>query len=767
MLAVAPMDAGRPWGFLPAENSMMDTARAWIPQMSPTSLASERQTASPMAQSLPGGSRGSLAARRRQSLAPHRRAGSNISRGSGHWKAIGGSSSSGGSGGGGSMVQATSSAEGGERVGGGRRARAIAGVDSANGGESHPRSQDRASRDKGGGSRGDRTNGGQKGSNRISGSGGGGARGMVGCGEAWGVATTVGGARVSSDGIHSGASGFGRGGKSSNGPEVRVWAGTGGGAARGKAMLNAYGLQTNKHNPTCPRGTPEESVARNGRWQRSQDGGGARKVESGGGGAGNEGGGDSCRGSEFCAGAGQRRGSVRGARSGRAEDKSSDRVSAGRGHRFRGGKGRKHRSSTFSQDRSRVICKRCPSEEENATSGGQLAGDITAEGCDGGGRSAVQTSASAATPASGNHEGGGVLVKPGPRELAPQDLVVLPRGSTASPHSSGCSALRTTATMISGHLTTTLSMDGRGGSAAPPHRPSLTAAVSTSYAPALPDLTTAIETGPAAGGTGVIAAFEADSGCGATFREDSGGGDDHSTPPVSRQRCHSHHSPWQARKHPHGFPEGKVDRHHHTGYQGHPHEGSRGFEERPRSGSTTGRIGSNLSSESTEVMDPASSRSAGAWVAATPPATTFPKRKKPVDDGNGPPFASDPRESLGRLTSTGNAAPSSRPVAAEMQAEPTERLGVFGEAGRRECGDLDPFDRLLRAHHQRSHGSSFVVPQFELIDHFKLATRPTSRRGTRRPGSGEGGGGAGGDCIPEPAFCLFSRGVGGAGSARH
>lgn len=58
------------------------------------------------------------------------------------------------------------------------------------------------------------------------------------------------------------------------------------------------------------------------------------------------------------------------------------------------------------------------------------------------------------------------------------------------------------------------------------------------------------------------------------------------------------------------------------------------------------------------------------------------------------------------------------------------------------------------------------MPQSELIDQFKLATRPTSRRGTRKPGSAEGGEGGGGDGTPEPAFGLFSRGVGGVGAGR-
>lgn len=667
-------------------------------------------------------------------------------------------------------------------------------MDSCNG-DSHPRSQERASRDDEGGassiSRGDRTNGGQRGSNSGGSGGGGSARGIAGCGEAWGVAaTTATAARASSDRMHGGGSGFGRGGKSSNSPEVWAWAGKGGGTARGKAMLNAYGLQADKHNPTCPRGTPGESVARHGRWQRNQDVRGARKVESGGGGggAGNEGGGDSsCRSSEGGLGTtGQRRSGARAADGGRAGDKASDRVSAGQSQRFRGGKGRKHRSSAFPQDRCRVVRDRCPSENK-ATGGGHPVEDVAAEGCDGVGRCAGQAPPFAASSSGDHREGEGVLVKPGSRELAPQDhLLVLSRGSTASPHpSSGCSALPTTTstattTTTSGHTaTTTLSMDGRGGSAAPPHRPSLTAAVSTtSYAPVLPDLATAMGTG-VAGGAEVMTAFEADSGCGDTFGEGGGGGgDDHSTPPVSRQRSHSHHSPWQARKHPRGFRGGRVGRHQHASHRGyHPHERSR-VEERPRSGSTTtgGRIGSCYSSESTEMVDSASSSSAcavGAWAAgaAPPPATTtFPNARKAVDgSNNGPASASEPRETHGRPTSSGNPAPSSRSVVAVAPAEPSEQLGVFGEAGRRwEGGDLDPFERLLRPHHSSGgHGSTSVVPQSELIDHFKLATRPTSRRGTRKPGSGGGGEGAGGGCCtPEPAFCLFSRGAGGVGTAR-
>eukprot|EP00752_Nemacystus_decipiens_P001324 g1314.t1 len=772
--------------FLP-QDATFDSNRvlnnAWVPPASPTALAAERQTASPLAQSLPGGSRGSLAARRRQSLTPHRRNCSSIARGSGNWKATGGSCGVSG-GGGGAMVPVASSSEGIGRPGGegGRRSRAsAAGVDSCNG---DPVSQERASRDDedgGSGSRGNRSNGGQRGSHSNSSGSGCGARGPAACGEAWGVAATTATAkRSSSDRMHSGGSGFGRGGKTSNSPEAWAWAGTGGGAARGMAMLNAYGLHTDKQNPTCPRGTPGENVTRHGRWQRSQDERGARKVEDGGGdggdggGPGNEGGGDSsCQGSECGIRAGQRRSSASWAGGGRAGQKASDQVSAGQSHRVRGGKGRKHRSSAF---RCRVIRDRCPSADKATRRGGRAVGDAAAEERDGVGRSAGHHQApSSAASSSGDHregEEGAVLVKPGSRELGLQDhLLVLPRGSTASPHPSAYAALptttmTTTTSTTSGDMAaTTLSMDGRGGSAAPPHRPSLAAAVSASCAPVLPDLATAIGTGAAtAGGGEIMTAFEADSGCGDTEAGGGGGGgDDHSTPPVSRQRSHSHHSPWQARKHPRGFPGGRVGRNHHASHQDqghHPRERSRA-EGRPRSGST-------------EMVDSAScAYAAGAWVAGAPAsaATTFPAATKPVDDSSSPPPPTlDPREPYGRPTSSGNAVPSLRSVEAAAQAEPPEHLVAFGEVGRRResGGDLDPFDRLLHPHHSSvGHGSPSVVHQSELIDHFKLATRPTSRRGTRNAGGGGGGGGTVGDCCaPEPAFCLFSRGVSSVGTSR-
>lgn len=626
----------------------------------------------------------------------------------------------------------------------------------------------------------------------------------AGCGEAWGATSTVAAARTPSDRTHSG--GACRGGKSSNAPEVWAWAGVGGGAARGKAMLSAYGLQTDKHT-TCPRGTHGDGTARHGRWQRDQDSSGARRGESGGS-AGNEGGVDKCGEVETGGGSGQRRGRGGGSGGGRVGDTPSDRVSTGQVQRIRGGKARKQRPSPASQGRSTTMSDRRSSEDRSASHAAsssssreqQRIGDAATDGCDGGGRGAGQTSTS--TVPLGDHREDALLVKttvtaapfdtkPDPKEHAAaavvtvaaagvdrrpaehiqralEDLLVRPRGSTASPHNqSGCSAVAEadsalpTTTIASGHMAI-LSMDGRGGSAAPPYRPqqmSLRTVTSASHTPVLPDLGTGIGTGTA-GGAGMIAAFDTDSGNGGDVIGqgiNSGGGDDHSTPPVSRQRSHSHHSPWQARKHPRGFPGGKGGagfsrRHHHTtSHHSHPHERSL-LEERLTSGSTTGGLRSCFSSESAErtsILESSSMNNAGsmAGIVAGAPQTMAAVNATSIDDNNDAPgdgnvaFGySEPRAGYGRPTSCGDTA----------AAPPPSRSATVTVAG-------DSYSAV----------AIVATPQSKLIDHFKMAKRPTSRRGTRKQGGeeGEGMGWEGGDYAPEPAFCLFSRrGVGGGTS---
>jgi len=694
-----------------------------------------------MTQSLPG-PRGSLASHRRQSQAPHRRHGSNGTRGSGSRKTKGG--------GGGAIVQAASSCEGGGRPGAGRRGLDKAGVESGAGSNSssssgsgrHPRSQERASRYEEGGSRAMRSNGGQRGSksNRA-----GAARGAAGCSEAWGVTTTAAAARTSADRVHGGSGGgLGRGGRNSNSPEVWAWAGAGDGAARGNAMLSAYGLQTDRLNPTCPRGVPGNSAARHGRWQRDKDGGGARKVGSASS-AGNGGDQDKGGGVEGGAGADQRRGSGSGSGCGRAGDKltsRNDRASPGQ-NGFRGGKGRNKRPS---------VAPRGASTSTSDTRG-QPAGDAAAEGCCG-----PQASASVAASPGDLGEDHLFLTKPRSREHTLEDALIHPRGSTASAHKSGSSALPPAAT--SGQVAL-LSMDGRGGSAAPPYRPkptNLAAPASASYAPVLPDLGTGMGTGTAGVG-GTVAASEADHGYGGSFGEGDGGGGtgDQNTPPVSRQRSYSHHSPWQARKNPRGFPGGRVGRHHNSRHHSHPHERSL-LEERPTSGSTTSRLGSCFSSESRErasTVDSTSVCESESWTGVPP--TVAAASGNPVGGDNNP---------------NGSGRPSSGNAAAPSSSRPTGVVvAKVGMSGRRKAGDLNPFDRLLRPHNQGGEGSFSTavaakvataaasqptVPKSELIDHFKMASRPPSRRSSREQVGGD-------DSAPEPAFCLFSRGMGGGG----
>lgn len=628
-------------------------------------------------------------------------------------------------GGSGDIVQAASSSEGGGGCIGNSRSR-------------HPRSLERASRDEEGGGRTARSNGSQRGSKS---SGAGAARGVAGCSEAWGVTAAAAAARTSADKMHSGSgSGLGRVGKNSHGPEVWAWAGAGDGAARGNAMLSAYGLQTDRPNPTCPRGAPGNSTARHGRWQRDKDGGGARKAGSASS-AGNEEGRDKGGGVQSGAGVGQQR---RG--SGCGSGGCNDRASPSQNQGFRGSKGRKQRPTAAPRGASTATCD----------ARGQSAGDAVAEGCCG-----AQVSASVTDSSGDPREDHVFLTKPSPRERALEDALLHPRGSTASPHQPGCSALPPAAT--SGQVAL-LSMDGRGGSAAPPYRPqpmSLAAPSSALYAPVLPDLGAGMGTGTAAVG-GTIVASEVNHGCGGSFGEGEGGGGtgDHSTPPVSRQRSCSHHSPWQARKHPRGFPGGRVGRHHHSSHHSHLHERSL-LGEWPTSGSTTSRLGLCFSSESRERTSTADSTSvceAESWTSVAPPSMAT-ASGDPTGDFNNPNGSGGP-------ASPGNAAPpsSSRPAGV--------MVAVVGMAGRRKDGELDPFDRLLDPHNHGGEGSSSAaaavavattteasqqtVPKSELIDHFRMATRPPSRRSSREQGGGDDG-------APEPAFCLFSRGIGSGG----
>lgn len=524
-------------------------------------------------------------------------------------------------------------------------------------------------------------------------------------------------------------------------------------------MLSAYGLQTDKNSPACSRGNAGDGAVRHGRWQRDHDGGGARKGDDGGGAgdedgreAAGEGEGDTAAG-RTTQGAGRRRGSG----GCRGSDRSYDGESAGQASKFRGGKVRQKRPSAAAPHGSSTGAVRRSSRDSHE--------GFTAEGIPGG---VDQTSApTIAAPEVPRQAPNGVSIEASgaaasPEEETPssqtddprsadriqralEDLLVPRRGSTASPHPSCCSGTTlgaeagppaAAATTTTEHVAV-LTMDGRGGSAAPPYRPQLSLKVpaSASHASVLPDLGTAIGVGAPRGGGGVAAAFQADSGTDSSvvcYGEEGGeGGDDHSTPPVSRQRSHSHHSPWQARKHPRGFSRGRggagFGRHHRHHPHNNPAQERSLLEERPSSGSTAGRLGSCFSSESPERAPPVfSSPSAASTLVVS----------------------EVPQHTAGNVCVVAPAA-----------------------AARGQHGS-NPFDRLLHPHHHGDEpsspygggGGTAVVtasPRCDLIDHFKLATRPTSRRGSRKQGDMEGGG----ECTPEPAFCLFSRGGVGGGAA--
>ncbi|CAM9336785.1 unnamed protein product [Scytosiphon promiscuus] len=637
MLAVVPMDAGRSCGLLSSNGSMMDAARAWVPHASPAAFGgAERQTASPIIPNLPG-PRGCLAARRRQAQAPHRRHGRNATRESTGWKAT--PVGLGGAGGDAVLVQAACP-EGAARPRGVHADGAVA-VNS----NLRQRSQERgAPVEDAGGIRSLRRSRGRGGSG-SSGSAGSGVKGAPGCGEAWGA--------------------------------------------------DAYGLrETDQHNSTRSRGNAADSTGtvRHGRWKSDHEGGTVEKDPEG--------------------------ARATHGRVGRPKAPSYEGASSGHVLRFRGGKVRQKRPSAAAHGRSTGTADRRSSRDGPSSRGGAV-GDGALDG----GREADQTSAlTTVAVLEGPPQVGAASVKaaetaapsgdtPSRTDLrsadqiqrALEDLLVPRRGSTASPHPSCCSGTTLgsgagtdpTAATNKEHLAI-LAMDGRGGSAAPPHRPSLNLKVpaSASQSSVLPGLATGI-------GFGVSA-----------------------TPPVSRQRSHSHHSPWQARKHPRGFSRGRGGagfgrhhRHHH-----HPAQERPLLEERPPSGSsTTARLGSCFSSESTERAP---------VVFSSPSADSAPA----VSVAPSPP----------------------------QDAAGTVRVAAAATRGQQ---GANPFDRLLHPHHPGDEpsptcggaaGAIAASPRCDLIDHFKLATRPTSRRGSRKQG----------ECTPEPAFCLFSRGGVGVNRAR-
>lgn len=574
-----------------------------------------------------------------------------------------------------------------------------------------------------------------------------GFRGRGVCGEAWGSTTTVAAARHS-ERAHSSGAGSSRGGKTSAGSDVWAWAGAGGGgggaSARGKAMLSAYGLQADRHNPTCPRGVPGDVPARHGRWQRGQGGAAGQGDGSG---VSTEEKRDKCAGGKEESRCG---GVVAGGRSG---EKSVDRGSSGHGQRPRGGKASKQRpsgasgissasyrtpgdhSSTWGRDQD--IWE---DEKPSSDRGGQISTTAASETRKEKGPVADVTAAISPRleDIASSRETGVERDHPGDHiRRALEGLLVPSHGSMSCgfgarprPHRDDFAASIAAPAAGTGATVSqqaAVIMDGRGGSAAPPHRPQQLSfrapASSAANSPIFPNL--------AAPGGGLMPAFEPDNGSGQAFGEDSSGGDDHSTPSVSRQRAHSHHSPWHARKQPRGFTGGRSG----DGLRGsHNYARDRSLGGERTSSGMGGRPGMCLSSESPIDM-------------AHVPSLATACAESGVLLDSGPdrslvtPPLSFPATAVGKVCDGTSEASREWRASTKISVEVTSTSAAAADdAGR---SRLDVFDRLL-------HDSTTVTPHSELIDHFKLAPRPTSRRGTRSQG-------AEGEAVqPEPAFCLFS-----------
>ena len=602
-------------------------------------------------------------------------------------------------------------------------------------------------------------------------SGGGGARrpvpalGLGASGEAWGAAAIA--SARNSERLLSGAGSY-PGSKSSAGSELWAWAGAGGGAARGKAMLSAYGLQADRHNPTCPRGNPSDGTRRHGRWQRGHSGG-TEKAETSSGGH-NDIGPQKPVGVESSGAAHYRGGGSSGGGGGRTGSKALTRVSARHAHSSFGGSGRKQRSvaarsqpsgsTRHSRDRSSSSGKDLAVGEDRGSSNVRARQTPSAApSCQEDGGPGAMSMATASprmidSPRSSerNMTDGGRPADQIQRAL--EGLLVPAQGSTPSmlrltqgPHqgtgtvTTAAGIPATVSSAVSGQISV-LTMDGRGGSAAPPYRPqqlNLRAPTTASCAPVFPGLS-----GPGGSGSGLamIAAFEAEG----TSLDGGSDGDDHSTPPVSRQRDHSQHSPWHARKHPRGFFGGRGGFGRcHNGRHEHPLVEHPLVGQRTKSGSGW-RSGACYSSESQSNGNFPTVAEAGAGGAdrswATPPITSA----KAIDEAPDTPEGglSGPREPLDHYATASSTTQSSRERSRStvgVGVSTVESTTAVDGTPRRK---LDPFDRL-------THGATAELPQSELIDHFKLAPRPTSRRGTRNQGV------EGQSAQPEPAFCLFSR----------
>lgn len=621
------------------------------------------------------------------------------------------------------------------------------------------------------------------------------ARGRSWCGEAWETTAAV--ATQKSDRV-----GAGSGGTRPSNSESWGWTGAGGGLARGKAMLSAYGLQKDRYNSTCPRRSQGDSAGRQRLRDHGMKAGGHREFS---------GDGASIRGKTVetrdteCEDSGG--GDVAHGR----DSASNVRSSSSNEYRCRGGKARtqssalaksnaaesggtEDKSGSGSMNEQDCFTRRAGHEKTlNKASLTDVTSGMTVEGSPKPSITAITSPSSRCSQEAQRCTRGEGEVVMGDGRHRPADharralegCVVPPSDSapdllrpTQVPFqgADGCSA---TSTLAAKGQVAVLKMDGRGGSAAPPHRPqrlTLRAPSTASYSTVLPNLA-------GAGGVGVGmetgADFESGTIRGLISRDGSSvGGDGRSTPSVSRPRSHSEHSPWHARKHHRsasgwkgsggasGAGFGRVHHHHHHHRQSHLHQ-----DLSPRghiSDSGCGPRSDGVPLLSTDEEDTATVISPSpAALEHTAPAVT---RGSLDRSWVAPPIASarpfdqaisaqgDTTRSFDRRPSSSSGRASNVAFSNAMKLNcssnmfglasnakmPTGREADTAAVGMAMGREFDPFDRLMDA------PTTASMPHSELIDHFKFAPRPTSRRGVRHQSGGEG------IFQPEPAFCLFS-----------
>lgn len=278
---------------------------------------------------------------------------------------------------------------------------------------------------------------------------------------------------------------------------------------------------------------------------------------------------------------------------------------------------------------------------------------------------------------------------------------------------------------------TLLSMDGRGGSAAPlhlPHRPTECLSAAASHSLVLPELF-AGSMGP-----GLMATFDADGGTEGRSANSTIGRDHGRDELAFRHRLPSHNS-WEIRKHPRPFSG--------CNRGGTISSGSHSCRDQKQSLSREQRQGSDDKMTSplpgvgilvnTSMMDDSASGTETTHGTVNCPGAVpyiaFGCSMNPLGDEQGLADKQQTSTDSGEcalLESNVDATPTDVATGGGLQQDCILDPHEATEA--REI-NLDSIERLLPA-------SFATKPYSELIDHFRAAPRPASRRGTRQDGTG-------------------------------